>query len=611
MIAELAETRQELDALEKTKVELESKLDVAEDNAGTLQGDVSRLRSRMAELESNTATLVTQLLASGKELEDLRSSHTALENSFQAASDHSGDLEIELHAARMRLDIAEAESLEAMNKFLLANKELTSLRDENAKLDTSGKELLARLATAEEELNTAREYNSRLGAFLERVESDMTKAQTAVEDTEKRYQDFVQGAQVKLEAAETSKLRFKNRLTERNNELEILINENSDLHQQIGDQTRELGALKKGKGKLVEELSKKEKYIEELGSSAEKRLEFMKSSYNGLKQQFEEQQSQLQRLENDHETALRLEAELEKKMTEIEEMQHNREESAASFAALEQEVGNLKKDKKAFEKLIATLNEKMRHLEVLDEWAERNEQSLPNRPGSQRHLTIQDEAYDTAPSSPMSAHTRSSVGLGLHISGQHERPVTRASTVSHEGVDPWTRQVEEARMQRNEAAILLSGMKKSRHNLKKTLRDTDAHLHRLEKETKAKNSPNLLRKKSRPMISTITTHEQGCTSNSPLTVAHSPQTPTRRKSLHGFGFSPRSNANQRHSTYHFPPYSEPRSTMLTSPERPKTSHSIRNRLSGRKSVGDELTGSPKEHKRRWSHGLRNLFHKDA
>ena len=62
--------------------------------------------------------------------------------------------------------------------------------------------------------------------------------------------------------------------------------------------------------KMYEELSKKEKYIEELGSSAEKRLNSMNSAYNGLRQKFEEQQSQQQRLDDDHETALRLEAEL-------------------------------------------------------------------------------------------------------------------------------------------------------------------------------------------------------------------------------------------------------------------------------------------------------------
>jgi predicted nucleic acid-binding Zn-ribbon protein len=68
---------------------------------------------------------------------------------------------------------------------------------------------------------------------------------------------------------------------------------------------------------------------------------------------------------------------------------------------------------------------------------------------------------------------------------QLERPQTSASTVSHEeDLDSWAMQVEKIRMQRNDAAVQLKGMKKSRHNLKKTLRDTDAQLHRLEKETK-------------------------------------------------------------------------------------------------------------------------------
>jgi chromosome segregation ATPase len=419
------------------------------------------------------------LSVSSKELENLRLAHVKLEESSQTASLRNGELETELRAAQMQLTIAESESLEAANKLIGADKELVSLRESNAKLDSSEKELLARLTSAEEELDTAREKNAQLEAFLERVEADMADAHSAVEDTERRYHELMEESQSKLEAAKSSKQKYKRRLDERNNELEILINENSDLHHQVGDQTRQLGALKKGKEKLVEELSKKEKYIGELGSSSDNRIRSLNSAYDGLRKKFEEQQQQHRQLDGKHDKAVRLEAELERKMTEIEEMRHHQDEYAASYNALEKEVQSLRDDKRAFEKLVATLQEKIRHLDVLEEWEEPNEL---NRTTSPRHITIQDGPYDTAPSSPISSHARSSIG---HVSVQFERPQTSASTVSHEeDLDSWAMQVEKIRMQRNDAAVQLKGMKKSRHNLKKTLRDTDAQLHRLEKETK-------------------------------------------------------------------------------------------------------------------------------
>jgi hypothetical protein len=78
--------------------------------------------------------------------------------------------------------------------------------------------------------------------------------------------------------------------------------------------------------------------------------------------------------------------------------------------------------------------------------------------------------------------------------------------------------------------------------------------------------------------------------------------------------------------YIAPPTSDNKPTSATTPERPKTSHSLRksgslrNRLSGRPTTsgGDQAaavaadgmaTGKPKESKRRWSSGLRSLFHR--
>jgi chromosome segregation ATPase len=311
------------------------------------------------------------------------------------------------------------------------------------------------------------------------LQSELDNAEHTIEEREQRHQKLVDESQVKLDAVRTSELGYKRRLSERNDELDISINKNLDLQHHIDDQTRELGALEKGKGKLVEELSKKEKFIEELQLSTEERTTSMDSAYGDLRKKFEEQQQQYQLLDGDHKSAVRLESELERKITEIEEMQHNHREFEASFEALEKEVRALREDKKSFEHLVSELQEKIRHLQALGEW---NRPSEPNRTSSPRHITIVDGAIDTTPSSPiLSERSMSSVS---HISGQHERPETRASTVSQDDPDSWGKRVDQVRMQRNEAANQLKGMKKSRHNLKKTLRDSDAQLHRLEKEGK-------------------------------------------------------------------------------------------------------------------------------
>ncbi|RAR06255.1 hypothetical protein DDE83_007010 [Stemphylium lycopersici] len=473
ILQELTESKEELNALRQARLELQGKLDGSEEHVGSLQEQMSSMQSRIAELDTGNANLASELAMSGKDLKDLRLEHANLEESSQTAYHLSSEIEIELRAARMRLDIAESESLEAIHKLLATEKELTSARDANVNLETSEQELLTRLASAEEELDTARQKNAHLEAFLERMESDMANAHSAVEDAERRYQELVGSSDAKLDAATTSKLRYKRRLSEKINELGILITENSDLHEKIGIQTREMGALKKGKGRLVEELSKKEKYIEDLGSSTDGRIRSMNSAYNGLRKKFEEQQQQHKLLGNSHGSAARLEAELDRKMTEIEELHQDQEAHAASFAALEREVEALRNDKRAFEKLISTLQEKIRHLEVLEEW---EEPSDTNRSGSPRHITIQDGPYDTAPSSPMSSHARSSIG---YVSVQLERPQTRASTIDRdEDLDLWARHVEQVRIQRDEAVVQLKGMKKSQHNLKKTLRNTDAQLHR-------------------------------------------------------------------------------------------------------------------------------------
>lgn len=135
----------------------------------------------------------------------------------------------------------------------------------------------------------------------------------------------------------------------------------------------------------------------------------------------------------------------------------------------------------------------------------------------------------------------------------------------------------------------------------------------------SKRPQNLLRKKSRPMTPnplTNTTDFARTTTPSPRIGTSSPQTPDRPKTSHAISsFSPRStvNANSRHSTYIAPtaPMTLETKTAPSTPERPKTSHSIRHRLSHRPTTsgGEEHVHKGHGHVRKWSSGLRSLFHK--
>ncbi|KAF2853529.1 hypothetical protein T440DRAFT_476783 [Plenodomus tracheiphilus IPT5] len=517
----------------------------------------------------------------------------------------------------MRLDIAEVEGLGSAAEHLEADRALAALRETNAKLEQSEQHMITRLASAEEDLNTVRKTNARLESILERVTKDMAKAEAAVEESGKQFGEYITESQAKLEAARSAKLRYKNRLFEKTSEVRALAAENSDLHKQVGEQTEAIETLKSGKSKLEETLSDKERFMKELRSSSDKRIRSLNSAYNGLRKEHEERarqtQSGLERI-----SASRFDAELQSKDAEIKKMQT----SIDSYAALEGEVISLREDKKTFQRLVEQLQHKIRQLQVLEEWEEPSQHSSPSSP---RHITISEEHFYSLPSSPSTRHTRSPRPDSVFSTGQPgERPVTRASVHSqNEDLDGWAQEVERVRMLRDETAIQLRNLKETKYTLKKDLKDTEAELHRLEKEHKDKRHRNLLRKGHRP----TTPFRSPTLPSEPIhnhTSLFPPTTPTRPRTSSGIPSTPESNfkpsPKSRHSMIGMPPEmltSSPQSEhrrwpttlrhMNATGQRPGTSHSLRLRLSHRPttSAGEDEHGG--KEKRRWSSGLRSLF----
>jgi chromosome segregation ATPase len=363
---------------------------------------------------------------------------------------------------------------------LESDKDIHSLRDTNNKLNESEKELAKRLTSAEEDLETVRATNKRLESFLERVERDMAHAETAFEESEKRLEQFVEESGAKLDAARDGKLKYKQRLSERNNEIDNLLNQNSDLLQRIGEKTEEVSALKKGQEEMKEQLEEKDKFVTDLRTSSDKRQRSMNLAYNELRSKYEKHVS-------GKPGASATRPQRNRAMTDY---QLNKVELNSSHAALEQEVQGLREDKKAFEQLVTTLQEKVRQLQILEEWHEAEE--TPSKAGPSR------AGPDSMPSTPTTQHTRSSrPGSALsrptsvsHPSMLHDRPTTGMSTYSKpEDLQAWATEIERVRMLRNEQAVQLKDNKKARHDLRRSLKESKTQLHQLEKQ---KGTPDKL-----------------------------------------------------------------------------------------------------------------------
>lgn len=623
-VAKLTANDETFTRLQHQETDLREKLAQALAYSTSLEEDAAHMHKRVLELEKSTAGYLSQLSNSSAETETLRAANAQFEDRLQTVTRHNDDLERDAHATAMRLDIAEVEGLRSAADLLEADHALKALHEVNAKLEQSEQHLSKRLASVEEDLDTVRQTNTHLEAILERVTKDMDKAEATVKESSKQFAEYLTESQAKLEAARSAKSRYKNRLSEKTSEMETLTAENLDLHKQVDEQSEELVTLKKGKAKLEETLSSKDKYMKELRSSSDKRIRSLNSAYNALRKEHEQRVKQTRpAVEKDN--TRRLEAELRFKDAEMEKMKT----SIDSYAALEHEVRSLREDKKVFQRLVEQLQHKMQQLQVLEDWEEPTQVGSPSSPP---HVTISDDTFYSLPSSPSTRHTRSPRPDSVFSMGHPgDRPITRASAHSHDDdLDSWAQEVERVRMLRDETAIQLRDLRRSKHDLKKDLKNTEAELHRLEKEHKDKRYRNLLRKGHRPTTpfrSPVLPSEPIHTHTLPL----APTTPTRPRTSSGIPLTPSSNFKpshqSRHSTIGMPQetFATSSSSSTSSPQsrhkpwpttlrhtnatnqRPDTGHSMRQRLSHRTttSVGEEEHGG--KDRRKWSSGLRSLF----
>ncbi|KAH7394594.1 hypothetical protein BKA66DRAFT_456847 [Pyrenochaeta sp. MPI-SDFR-AT-0127] len=333
-------------------------------------------------------------------------------------------------------------------------------------------------------------------------------------------------------------------------------------------------------------------YILELGSSSDKRIRSMNTALVELSNKYEMRLKQ-QQLDTNHarmsHVKVEQEAEEDSRQTVIEQKRNSNDEFALSSTALEREVEALREDKKAFERLVATLQEKCRQLEVLKEWKE-----------PIQTVEASSSLQDPNCTSPLSERTLSSRPTTMgHLSVHNNRPATHASTISQEvDLDTWAREFE----------------RKARHELKESLKHSEAQLHQLEKQAKPKRHRTLLRK-SRPSLPPSLVTEPG---QSPL----SPQLSPRPATAGGLPFTSDCTTNSQHRTIHFPARSDDRPRTTSSPSSQRWSMFPRPTISQRPTTSYSLTSRPNEqlrtsreeyildrpkNNRRWSSRLHNLF----
>ncbi|KAH7086344.1 hypothetical protein FB567DRAFT_561085 [Paraphoma chrysanthemicola] len=467
---------QALTAREQELIEAREGREALQNKLDTAQLELTASRERMSDVEKHSqelAELTSQLT---------QKSHEQYGDATQRVS----IAEREIHETRLKADTAAAATTSRIEEL---DRQMNDLREANTRLTAAEIDMTEKVNSAEDELQAVRETNKRLEAFLERVEEDMAQAETAFEHSEKRLEEFVDESQAKLDAARNAKLKYKRRLSEKNNELGLLTDQNAILHKQVDQQSQQLEELSQSQSELMEELSTKEKFVSELKSSSDKRMRSMNSAYNDLRSKYERQ------LQEQHEDgATRLRNELLAKDAAIDGLRDHGEESASAFAALQKEVEALRQDKKAFERLVATLQEKVRHLETLREWQEPVEAAVDDNKAA---TPIKSDVSRTGPSSILSGgsstHTQSTraasalsrPGSISQASVLNERPDTRASTKSkQEDLDAWAKEIERIRMLRDEQAIQLKDNKKARSDLRKSLKDSKIQLHQLEKQSK-------------------------------------------------------------------------------------------------------------------------------
>ncbi|KAL5378085.1 hypothetical protein DPSP01_009369 [Paraphaeosphaeria sporulosa] len=503
----IAEMIQEVDGLRSAKAKVEHRLEELTKSNNDVERELQGARSRLSVSEADTSALHAQLSDAHSELEITRKDKTDLERRYETATGSRGQSDKELEALRLQLQERELEGATMVSKISEADKELENLKQTNEKLDASEKDLMHRLEVAEEELQSVKTANARLEMFLEKMEQDMLKAETAFADSEQRLDEFVAESEAKIDAATTAKLKYKRRLTARNKEIEILIEENSGLHRHVSDQSHELETLVQSRNKLLGEVQGKEKTIQELELAHEERLRNeRKSKDNQLEElrriqmcsesnyesQLKQRDSALSDFRQEHENMLR--SELEAKNNRIDRLQKDKDEFAASLTAVEAELWELRKSKDEFEALVEQLNQKLRHSDSVDR-SGRPQESADNFTPAFSDAKSHREDADASPSTPSTPKRITT--LGSDHSGSSVQPdVPINSTEPSEGRVAWLNEVDRVRLLRDEAANQLKGMKKVKSELKKSLRDSEAQLHDLERSGKTRRTPTVLRKRS-------------------------------------------------------------------------------------------------------------------
>ncbi|XP_060717008.1 putative leucine-rich repeat-containing protein DDB_G0290503 isoform X2 [Tachysurus vachellii] len=347
--------------------------DLRDSNADLL----SDLRERGANLEAvyenlikcqttnNSNELVDQLKQKEKELSDLRDSNAKLEDQLKK------DISDMTHNNR-----------ELEDQLKQKEKELSDLRDSNAELEDQ-------LKQKEKELSDLNEKNADLlselrerGANLEAVYENLIKCQTTNNSNE--LEDQLKQKEKELSDLRHSNAELEDQLKQKEKELSDLRDSNAKLEDQlkkdISDMThnnRELEDQLKQKEKELSDLRDSNAELEDQLKQKEKELSDLRHSNAELEDQLKQKEKELSDLRDSN-------AELEDQLKkDISDMTHNNRELEDQLKQKEKELSDLrdsnagvKEENERLRDHLATLNETLKAKEKLEDQLKQKEKEL-------------------------------------------------------------------------------------------------------------------------------------------------------------------------------------------------------------------------------------------
>ena len=425
-----------LDSIRLLKDDIHRKLDHTKNAIVGLEKDLAASRSRLQELEKQGGLDMARLCDTEDELAESRLREAGFQEHLELA---------ETNQKNMRADFQRMES-------------------HATELDQVRSDLLLQLQTTDEEM---RELRLAYAQVKNRHQA------TSLHEGE------LLATQMRLDIAESEGLSTNLELVEALQELTSLRTVNDQLAASEQKLLARLSMAEEDLASVRKTNAHLETFLERVENDMTNAQAAVEESGQRLEDFLHESQAKLNVVTN---SKLKYKRTLGEKNGEIEALVDQNLELNGKLVEQTQELDEVKKSKAQLEE---DLVGKKKYIKDLKSSSDKRIRSLNS---AYNGLRKQHEERLKIPTSPHSTTASSHVAQAASMERSEvssDRPQTRGSVLSGgEDLDHWTREIDLVRGLRNETAGQLRELKKSRHDLRKTLKEAEAQLHRLEKERK-------------------------------------------------------------------------------------------------------------------------------